>query len=97
MKPLIIAMLCCFSIHCYSQTGDPLRDKLDTIFQSVDKNQIPTGYLSEYGTEFTPLHWYNGVLTDSNIVFNLDIFKMIYANVEMAKMLNSTNAYAPPT
>lgn len=56
MKKILYALLLLLSINSKAQTGDPLRDKLDTIFQNLDKSQIPTGYLSEYGTEFTPIH-----------------------------------------
>ena len=90
MKNLLYILCLFISIKANAQTGDPIRDKLDTIFQNIDKTQIPTGYLAEYGSEFTPLHWYNGVLTDSNIVFNLDVFKMIYADMETARILTTT-------
>jgi hypothetical protein len=59
---MVIIVLC---IKGFSQI-DPLRQKLDTIFQYVDKAQIPTGYLKEYGNEFMPIQWFNGVLTNSN-------------------------------
>ena len=65
---------------------DPLRQKLDSIFQYVDKSQIPTGYLKEYGSEFLPLHWFNGVLTDSNTVNSLDIFRTAYCDIITAKL-----------
>lgn len=52
---------------------EPLRNKLDSVFQYIDKTQIPTGYLKEYGSEFLPLHWFNGLLTDSNTVNSLDL------------------------
>jgi hypothetical protein len=65
---------------------DPLRQKLDSIFQYVDKTQIPTGYLKEYGSEFLPLHWFNGLLTDSNTVNSLDIFRTAYCDMVTAKL-----------
>lgn len=89
MKRIILITLSLICLKSMAQTGDPLRSKLDSVFQNIDKTQIPAGYLAEYGTEFTPLHWYNGAITDSNIVFNLDIFKMIYADVQIAKILPS--------
>jgi Secretion system C-terminal sorting domain len=65
---------------------DPLRKKLDSIFQYVDKTQIPTGYLKEYGSEFLPLHSFNGLLTDSNTVNSLDIFRTAYCDMVTAKL-----------
>lgn len=89
MKKLLYVLILLLSLKTKAQTDDSLRIKLNSIFLNIDKTQIPSGYLAEYGTEFTPLHWYNGVLTDSSIVFNLDIFKMLYADVETAKILPS--------
>ena len=50
---------------CTFAQQDPLRLKLDSIFQNVNKAQIPTGYLKEYGAELMPIHCFKGVLTDS--------------------------------
>ncbi len=73
------------SLKGFSQT-DILRQKLYSIFQYVDKTQIPTGYLKEYGSEFLPLHWFNGILTDSNAVHDLDIFRTAYCDMVTAKL-----------
>ena len=73
------------SLKTFSQI-DPLRQKLDSIFQYVDKTQIPTGYLKEYGSEFLPMHWFNGILTDSNVVNSLDIFRTAYCDIITAKL-----------
>ena len=93
MKKILFTVLTVISFSVNAQRGDQLRDKLDSIFQNIDKTQIPTGYLAEYGAEFTPLHWYNGLLTDSNVVFTLDIFKLIYADIETAKILPNCYFY----
>ena len=76
------------STNSFGQTGDPLRDKLDSIFINIDKSQIPNGYLQEYGAEFTPLHRYNGVLTDSNVINNLDLFRFITCNTVVVRLAN---------
>ena len=67
MNRILIIFILFVSTNSFAQTGDPLRDKLDSIFINIDKWQIPSGYLQEYGAEFTPLHRFNGVLTDSNV------------------------------
>ena len=81
----LIAILLIFNIRSFGQV-DILRKKLDSIFQYVDKSQIPTGYLKEYGSEFLPLHWFNGILTDSNTVNSLDIFRTAYCDIITAKL-----------
>lgn len=59
-KLLLFVTIIIVSLQTFGQT-DPIREKLDSIFQHVDKSQIPTGYLKEYGAEFMPLHWFNGI------------------------------------
>ena len=54
---------------------DVVRLKLDSIFQNINKAQIPTGYLKEYGAELMPLQCYNGIMTDSNVISNIDLFR----------------------
>ena len=88
MKKILIVLALCFSFKAYAQTGDPLRDKLDSVFYNIDKSQIPSGYLQEYGAEFTPLHRYNGVLTDSNVINNLDLFRFITCNTVVVRLAN---------
>lgn len=50
-----------FCLYLNAQTTDILRNKLDFIFQYVDKSQVPTGYLEEYGPGFVPLFSFNGM------------------------------------
>ncbi|MCW3074371.1 MAG: hypothetical protein JWP69_1440 [Flaviaesturariibacter sp.] len=66
--------------------SDPLREKLDSVFQNVNKSLIPTGYLKEYGAEFMPLHCFNGVLTDSNVIANLNAFRFAYTDLVTARI-----------
>ncbi len=64
---------------------DPLRLKLDSIFQFIDKAQVPTGYLKEYGAELMPIHCFNGLLTDSNAVADIDAFRATYTDISTSK------------
>lgn len=84
-KLLLFATIITISLQTLGQV-DPIRQKLDSIFQHVDKTQIPTGYLKEYGAEFMPLHWFNGVVTDSNIVADIDAFRAVYDDIATAKI-----------
>ncbi|RZK98099.1 MAG: hypothetical protein EOO62_26985, partial [Hymenobacter sp.] len=47
--------------------ADSLRQRLNTIFAHLDKSQVPTGYLEEYGVRLLPLANYAGTLTDSSL------------------------------
>ena len=45
MKKIILAIVVSITaMVANSQSSDPLRDKLDSIFNFIDKTQIPTGY-----------------------------------------------------
>lgn len=84
-KILLFVAITIISFQIFGQV-DPIRQKLDSVFQHVDKSQIPTGYLKEYGAEFMPLHWFNGVITDSNTVADIDAFRFIYDDIATAKI-----------
>ncbi len=43
-----------FAFFGNAQT-DELRNNLNTIFQNIDKSQVPTGFLEEYGAGLVPL------------------------------------------
>jgi len=67
-KPLLILLLT-FSVKCYAQAPpdtSTTQKLLQYIFQPVDKNQIPTGFLEEYGCPMLLAATFNGILTDSN-------------------------------
>ncbi len=59
---------------------DALRTQLNTIFQNIDKSQIPTGFLEEYGAGLVPLDVFNGQLTDSNRM-DIDLWRYAYGSV----------------
>ena len=48
-KMLVISVL--LTSNAFAQT-DPVRAELDHIFQYIDKSQVPSGYLDEYGPQF---------------------------------------------
>ncbi len=63
-------------IFLFAQT-DALRTKLNSIFQNIDKSQVPTGYLEEYGAGLLPLNIFNGLLTDSNRL-DINLWRTLY-------------------
>ncbi len=72
-------------IFLFAQT-DALRIKLNSIFQNIDKSQVPTGYLKEYGAEPIPIHCFKGLLTDSNALAGIDAFRATYTDISTAKI-----------
>ncbi len=79
---LILALFVC--AKGLAQT-DPISTQLNSVFANVNKSQIPTGFLQEYGIPFLPLEVFNGVLTDSNKVDNRS-WRMVYASLQTARI-----------
>ena len=65
---------------------DSLRLNLDNVFAHIDKSQIPTGFLNEYGAQFANLKTFNGALTDSNNTTDAMAWHYIYASVYSSKI-----------
>ena len=66
-KILIFVALLLLNLCGYAQI-DPVRTELNSIFQNINKTQIPTGYLNEYGPEVVNKKWLTGALSDSNFL-----------------------------
>lgn len=73
MNQLLKAMVALFSaIIILGNKADAQVDTSTTqkllqyIMQPLDKNQIPTGFLEEYGCPMLPMATFNGTLSDSN-------------------------------
>ncbi len=73
---------------------DSLRIKLDHVFTHIDKSQVPTGFLEEYGAQFVNLNRFNGVLTDSNEVNALG-WQYIYATVYSSRIYGANTLPTP--
>ena len=43
----------------------------------LNKSQVPTGFLEDYGAPFIPMAAYNGQLTDSNDV-EINLWRLLY-------------------
>ena len=66
-KILLGLIVLATSIKSNGQVDTSTTQKLlQYIFQPIDKNQIPTGFLEEYGCPMLPAATFNGTLTDSN-------------------------------
>ncbi|TAD92890.1 MAG: hypothetical protein EAY75_01575, partial [Bacteroidetes bacterium] len=78
----------------FAQT-DSVRLALNHIFQHIDKSQIPSQYLYEYGYGFVPEGVLDGIRRDSNAV-EMSSWKMAYYSVLSSHVLqNPTLPYLP--
>jgi hypothetical protein len=94
MKKILLAVIILFSNVCANAQTDPVRTQLNYIFQYIDKAQIPTGYLNEYGPEVVNKKWLNGILGDSNLVADITTYNFLYNDIENSKILATSTT--PP-
>ena len=68
-----------YSTHVLAQTN--FRDKMDGVFQNVDKSQVATQFLKESGYPFLALDRFNGTnLADTTLV-DMDAWRMLYGTL----------------
>ncbi|WP_310394078.1 T9SS type A sorting domain-containing protein [Hymenobacter sp.] len=60
--------------------SDSVRLYLDNMFANLDKTQVPTPYLEEYGFRFAPLRLFAGTLQDSNRT-TATLWRLLYGTV----------------
>ena len=85
MKKLLLLLVCVFVGWQCAFAEEPalydtVRAKLNSIFEYVDKDAVPTRLLAEYGFHLVQLDSYDGVLTDSNYVNRMK-WEMLYAGL----------------
>ena len=85
MKKLILAVFCFILLNkIKAQTAD--RVELDKIYQHINNTLIPTGYLNDYGSAVINKVRYNGLITDSNFVPNMNVFRLTLNDLLSAKI-----------
>lgn len=67
---------------------------MNYVFEEVNRSNVPTGLLSNYGVQPIPLEYYNGIPADSNFVDN-DSYILLYAGVYSAKFNNNISLITP--
>jgi len=56
----------------------------------LNKSQVPTGFLEDYGAPFIPMAAYNGQLTDSNDV-EINLWRLLYFQLQTSYCQAATN------
>ena len=73
-------------IKAISQTPTADRVELNKIYQYISKTAIPTGYLNDYGSAVLNKLRYNGLMTDSNFLPNMNVFRLTLNDLLSAKI-----------
>ncbi len=63
---------------------------LHYIMKPLDKSQIPTGFLQEYGCPMLPMATFNGTLSDSNKI-GMDLWRTLYFQLQTGYCGSGTN------
>lgn len=90
---LLISTLCSVSTNnLYAQTPDTTTTEklLHYIMQPLDKSQITTGFLQEWGCPMLPMATFNGTLTDSNRI-DMNLWRTLYLQLQTSYCASSTN------
>ena len=84
MKKIILATLwvaLATALPNIGQTQTPDTSTIDKLQRYVagplDKTQVPTGFLEDYGTPFIPMAVFNGNLSDSNKI-EINLLRLLY-------------------
>ena len=86
MKLIITITAMLFVNLCAFAQTNLVRTELNYIFQNIDKTQIPTGYLNEYGPEVIYKKWINGILSDSNLIVNMNTYNFLYNDIKNCRI-----------
>ena len=95
---LLPTILIILSAKCFAQTPDTstVEKLLHYIVQPLNKSQVPTGFLEEYGCPITSLSTYNGVLSASNKV-DIEVWRTLYFQLQTSYCQSGTNPLPPIT
>ena len=85
MKKILLSLVCLIAGWQFAFAEEPtlydtVRAKLDSIFEYVNKDDVSTGLLAEYGFHLVQLDSYDGVTTDSNYISRMK-WEMLYAGI----------------
>jgi len=83
-----------FKKNTKGQDSTTIQGLLQYIMQPLDKNQIPNGYLEEYGFPAISMATYNGVLSANNR-FELNSWRLMYFQLFTGWSRATTNPMIP--
>ena len=99
MKKVFITLVAGLMMTSYLSAQNPgqeYTDRMNHIFQYVDKNKISTGLLSDYGLQMVEPEYFDGIPADSNYV-NMDTWRMLYSGMFTSKINNLVSLTDPET
>ena len=86
---LLFLVVILLSRQAFAQSDIAVQAQLTSIFSNIDKSQIPSGYLGEYGSDFVEKRLYNGIPSDSNFILNISGFRFMYIDIVSSRIYNN--------
>ncbi len=94
-KFLSISVFVGLCITLWAQTpAEQIINRMNHVFQHVDRGKVVTGLLSDYGIPPIPLEYYDGVPADSNFV-DMDSYMLLYAGLYSSKFNDNITLITP--
>ena len=85
------------TMHLAAQNpGQEFTDRMNHIFQHVNKSKVTTGLLVDYGLQLVDPKYFDGVPADSNYV-SMDAWRMLYSGMFTSKINNNVSLTDPET
>lgn len=73
-----------------SQNPTADRVELNKIYQNISRTATTTSYLNDFGSAVLNKIRYNGLLTDSNFIPNMNVFRLTLNDLLSAKIKPAT-------
>jgi hypothetical protein len=94
---LLLILMLAISATVWSQ--DPkaeFKNKLNVLFQNMDKSKITSGLLADYSVELAEIAPFNGILSDTNYV-DASTWLNLYGSIYDAKINDRIRLETPET
>lgn len=86
----LLFFLLCFKSKSQSPDTTTVKKLLHYILQPIDKTQVSTSFLEEWGAPIIPMATFNGTLTDSNR-FDMNLWRTLYFQLQTAYCGSASN------
>lgn len=102
IKAVFLLLLGCFALAGAAQVIPPTAEidnsfynRMNYVFNPLEKNRVPYGLLKDFAIEFTDLERYNGSVNDSNYVDDNDFFD-IYQTLFTSRIHSNAGSMVNP-
>jgi hypothetical protein len=85
-------LLFAYNINAQAPDTSTTQKLIRYILQPLDKSQVPTGFMEEYGAPIIPMKNFNGILNDTNNV-DINVWRTLYFQMQTAYCGSGSNPF----